>query len=114
MCWRNVIATGSLETGPVHDAFENSTRSASGSENAPLVRWPGSLTDSVASPAVEITLAVVDAVYSRSTPGWKAPKLAGAPSVSDSVAGTVPPTPPIAHELSGQVAIVCSPAAAST
>ena len=54
----------------------------------------GSLTVSVASPALEITLAVVVAVYSRATPGVNAPKLAGAPDVSDSVAGTVPPTPP--------------------
>ena len=39
-------------------------------------------------------MAVVDAVYSRSTPGVNAPNVAGAPSVSDSVAGTVPPTVP--------------------
>src|SRR4051794_5688212 len=103
MCWRNVIATASLDTGPVHDAFENSTRRASGSENAPLVRWPGSETVSAASPAVDVTVAVVEAVYSLSAPGLKAPKLACAPRVSESVAGTVPPTPPMAHELSGQV-----------
>ena len=41
--------------------------SAVGSENEPLTRWPGavplaSATDSFASPAVEITLAVVLAV----------------------------------------------------
>jgi hypothetical protein len=72
--------------------LENSTRRGSASENAPLVRRPGSLTDSVASPALEITLAVVEAVYSRATPGVKAPNEAGAPSVSDSVAGTTPPT----------------------
>ena len=42
--------------------LESSIRSGSGSENAPLVRWPGSLTDSVASAAVEMTVAVVDAV----------------------------------------------------
>ena len=54
----------------------------------------GSVADSVASPAVEITLAVVLALYVRATPGVNAPKLAGAPSVSDSVAGTVPPTSP--------------------
>ena len=29
-----------------------------------------------------------------STPGWKGPKLAAGPSVSESVAGTVPPTLP--------------------
>ena len=54
----------------------------------------GSATVSVASPAVEITLAVVDALYSRATPGVNAPKVAGAPSASDRVAGTEPPTPP--------------------
>ena len=56
------MSTASLETGAVHADFENATRSGSTSENAPLVRWPGSLTDSAASPAVEMTLAVVDAV----------------------------------------------------
>jgi hypothetical protein len=53
----------------------------------------GSATVSAASAAVDVTVAIVDAVYSRATPGTKAPKLAGAPSVTDSVAGTVPPTP---------------------
>ena len=57
----NVMSTLSLETGAVHADFENETRSGSASENAPLVRCPGSDTDSVASPAVEMTLAVVDA-----------------------------------------------------
>src|SRR3954447_11650601 len=112
MCWRNVMVTGSLETGAVQPALLISTGERSGSENAPLVRWPGSETPRAASPAVEITLAVVAAVYSRSTPGVNAPNDAGAPRVSESVAGTVPPTPPIAHELTGQVATVCAPAAA--
>src|SRR4051794_25257823 len=62
MCWRNVIATAALETGPVHAAGAISTRSASGSANAPFIRCPGSLTDSIASPAVETTLAAVAAV----------------------------------------------------
>ena len=71
-----------------------------GSENAPLTRWPGavldgSLTASAASPAVEVTLAVPWAMYSRATPGVNAPKLGTVPSVSDSVAGTVPPTVPV-------------------
>ena len=40
-------------------------------------------------------MAVVDAVYSvRPCPGVNVPNVAGAPSVSESVAGTVPPTPP--------------------
>src|SRR5215813_10382815 len=69
-----------------------STRSASGSENEPFVRWPGSLTESAALPAVEITFAVVDAVYSLSSPGVNAPNDAAGPKDSDSVAGTVPPT----------------------
>ena len=50
----------------------------------------GSETLSVASPALEITFAVVEAVYSRSTPAVNAPNVAGGPSVSESVAGTVP------------------------
>src|SRR3954468_15926770 len=95
MCWRNVIVTGSLDTGAVHALLENSTRSASGNENDPFVRWPGSETLSAASPAVEITFAGVVAVYSFATPGVKAPNVAGAPSDSESVAGTVPPTPPV-------------------
>ena len=60
--------------------------------NAPLARWPGSDTLSAASPAVLVTVAVLVAVYSCSTPGVKAPKLALAPSCRLSVAGTVPPT----------------------
>src|SRR4051812_46289866 len=114
MCWRNVIVTGSSDTGFVHVALESSTRSGSGSENAPLVRWPGSETLSVASPAVEVTVAVVEAVYSLSAPGVNGPKLAGEPYVSESVAGTVPPTPPMAQALTGHVATVCAPAVAST
>ena len=39
-----------------------------------------------------MTVAVVDAVYVFSRPGTSAPKLGFAPSVSDSVAGTVAPT----------------------
>jgi hypothetical protein len=39
-----------------------------------------------------MTVAVVEAVYSLATPGVNAPKVAGAPSVSDNVAGTLPPT----------------------
>src|SRR4051794_19241448 len=92
MCWRNVIVEAALDTGALHAFGAISTRSASGSENAPLVRWPGSETDSAALAAVEMTLAVVLALYSFSTPGANAPNDAAAPSVSESVAGTVPPT----------------------
>src|SRR4051812_24034964 len=113
------METGSLETGPpyvnrvvgadepptsasalpVLAGLAAMTRRACGSENAPFTRWPvavedGSATLSVASPAVEMTLAVVLAVYVLATPGVKAPKAAGVPSDSDSVAGTVPPAPP--------------------
>ena len=74
MCCRNVIATDALETGPIHDAGTISTRNGCGNENVPFIRCPGSETVSEASPAVEMTLAVVDAVYSRSTPAANAPK----------------------------------------
>src|SRR5689334_4118171 len=85
------MPTLSLEVGPVQVDLANSTRSGSASANAPLVMWPGSLEDSVASPAVEMIAAVVEAVYSLARPGVNAPKLAGAPRTSESVAGTVPP-----------------------
>jgi hypothetical protein len=62
MCCLNVIVTLSLDTGAAQADFENSTPSADGSENAPFVRCPGSDTVSVASPAVEMTLASVVAV----------------------------------------------------
>src|SRR3954447_9253915 len=94
MCWRNVIVTGSLDTGAVHDALENSTRSGSDNANDPFVSTPGSLTVSAASPAVLTTLAPVVATYSLSSPGVNGPNDAGAPSVSDNVAGTEPPTVP--------------------
>src|SRR5690349_22825467 len=48
----------------------------------------------VASPAVEITLAVVEAVYVLPTPGVNGPNVAGVPRLSASVAGTVPPASP--------------------
>src|SRR5262245_49055219 len=99
MCWRNVIVELPLDTGPVHADGAISTRSASGSENAPLARCPGSLTLSVASAAVLVMAAVVCAVYSLSTPGVNAPKVAGAARLSDSVAGTVPAT----------LAVACTP-----
>src|SRR3954468_11673023 len=99
------MVTPSFATGALQLALLSSTRSGSGSENAPLVRWPGSDTVSAASPAVEITLAVVDAAYSLATPGVNAPNEAGAPSVSESVAGTVPPTSPLRHVPTSTVAV---------
>src|SRR3954462_10543901 len=94
MCWLNPIATAACETGAAHEEGVMVTDSGSGNENAPFVRWPGSLTLSAASPAVDTTSAVVDAVYVFSTPGVNAPNDAADPRVNESVAGTVPPTSP--------------------
>src|SRR4051794_31593061 len=94
------MVTGAFDTGCDHEAGLISTRSAAGSANVPLVRCPGSLTVRAASPAVDTTFAVVDAVYSRVTPGVNAPNEAAGPSVSASVAGTVPATPPPAARAS--------------
>src|SRR3954451_16763885 len=80
-----------LETGAFQVLGVIATRSGCGRLNVPFIRRPGSETDSVASPAVEITFAVELAVYSLATPAVNAPKLAGAPSARRSVAGTVPP-----------------------
>src|SRR3954470_4302573 len=98
MCCLKGIATGALDTGALHADFENAICSGSLSVNAPLDSLPPS-TLNVASPAVEGTFAVVLVAYVRSTPGVKAPKDGMAPSVSESVAGTVPPT--------GVVTLVC-------
>src|SRR4051812_9266341 len=94
MCWRNVIVTPALDTGPAQEAGAISTRSACGSVNVPFVRCPGSETPNVASPAVETTFAVVCVVYSWSRPGVNAPNEGEAPSATASVAGTVPPALP--------------------
>ena len=58
----NVMPTVSLLVGAVQADLPNSTRNGSASENAPLVRRPGSDTDSAASPAVLVTVALVVAV----------------------------------------------------
>ena len=56
---------------------------------------PGSATLNAASPAVLVTVAVVVGGVARArAPGTKGAKVAGPPSVSASVAGTVPPTSP--------------------
>src|SRR3954469_15781893 len=70
--------------------------SACGSANVPLTSLPGllglgSATERAASPAVEMTLAVDEAMYSPATPGTKDPSWAAVPRLSASVAGTVPP-----------------------
>src|SRR3954447_7163570 len=115
--WLKPSVTASLDVGPFHvsrfsgeaeeptllnavpvlAALRARACSGCGSTKLPLTRWPvptedGSATLSSASPAVEMTFAVVEAVYVLVTPGVNAPKLPGVPSVSDSVAGTVPPT----------------------
>src|SRR4051794_12979378 len=82
---------------PVLAALRARACSGCGSTNVPLTRWPvptedGSATLKSASPAVESTVALVDARYVFVMPGVNAPNEAGAPSVSDSVAGTLPPT----------------------
>ena len=81
---------------PVFAALRARACSGCGRANAPLTRWPvlfelGSATLRSASPADEITLAVVDASYVWPTPGVNGANIAAGPSDSDSVAGTVPP-----------------------
>jgi hypothetical protein len=56
-----LTATLSLLVGPVQADLAKETCSGSGSANVPFIRWPGSLTLSAASPADEVTVAVVDA-----------------------------------------------------
>src|SRR5215208_6426060 len=92
MACRKVIVELPLDTGPDHAFGAISTRSGCGNENAPFIRRPGSDTVNAASPAVEVTVAAVVAVYSRATPGVNAGNVAAPPIVSPSVAGTVPPT----------------------
>src|SRR3954462_13233507 len=70
--------------------------SGCGSANAPLTSLPGllelgSATERAASPAVEMTLAVLEARDSPATPGTNEPSCGAAPRDSESVAGTVPP-----------------------
>src|SRR3954447_12833788 len=106
ICWLNCSATESLETGPLYvsrfsgealdptllyavpvlAALRARACSACGSENAPLTRWPvavglGSATLSVASAAVETTLAVVADSYVFAMPGVNGANVAGAPIV---------------------------------
>jgi hypothetical protein len=61
-CCLKLIVTGSFETGPVHDDFEKATSSDDASEKAPFVSRPGSEPLYVASPALDTTVADVDAV----------------------------------------------------
>ena len=85
---RKVIAAAAFETGRVHEAGLSSTRSGCRQRERAVHQVAGvGRTVSAASPAVEITFAVVVAVYSRATPGVNAPNDAAGPSVSASVAG---------------------------
>src|SRR6476661_7141485 len=102
MCCLKPIVTGSLDTGALHADFDSAICSGSSSVNAPLDNRPPS-TLSAASPAVEFTLALVEASYVRSAPGTNAPKEAAAPSVSDSVGGTDPPTVPLVEVANGSL-----------
>src|SRR3954469_72707 len=93
----NVIGTDSPAVGAVHVLMTPRPCSGEARANAPLTSRPvlvalGSATDSFASPALEVTVAVVPAVYSSATPGAKAPNWTGVPIVSASVGGTVPLT----------------------
>ena len=62
MCCLNDSGTAALETGADHVFGAQSTTSGDGSVKVPLVRWSGPENDSAASPAVDVTVAVVDAV----------------------------------------------------
>src|SRR4051812_28646962 len=82
----NVTGTDSLEVGAIQVLIVPRPCSGWVRANAPLTSLPvlaalGSATLSVASPAVEMTVAVVDAVYSLARPGVNAPNCAGVPIV---------------------------------
>src|SRR3954465_4062076 len=94
MCGLNPTPTGAVDTGADQGLFEKVTCSGSDSVNAPLVSRPGSLTLRVASPAVEITVALVWAGEGAALPRPNAANVGGVPRVSESVAGTDPPTLP--------------------
>src|SRR4051812_40711768 len=94
MCCLKPMVTASLDVGPLQLDLLNATCSGSARLNVPLVSVPPSVV-SAASPAVEMTFAVVDASYVRSTPGVNAPNAAGVPSVRARVAGTEPPASPV-------------------
>src|SRR3954451_3136943 len=93
MCCLKPIVTASLDTGADQLDLLNAICSGSAGVNAPVVRLPPSPVSS-APPAVLLKLALVDPAYVRSPPGTNAPNDAGVPSVSESVAGTFPPTVP--------------------
>ncbi len=91
IAWVKRIANASLETGPVQADLSGATATGCASVYVPSASRADE-TDSAASPAVEVTEALVDAVQAFATPAVNAPNEAGGPSVSESVAGTVPLT----------------------
>ena len=92
IAWAKDRVETPFEIGPVQVLGAIVTCNGLASSNVPFARRPGSLTVSVASPAVLVTVAVVLALYSRAIPGTNAPNVGGDPSVNASVAGTAPPT----------------------
>src|SRR3954452_18157954 len=104
----NGTVTTSLDTGADHVFTIPSPPSGDASENAPLTSLPvpvGSATVNVASPAVEMTVAVVEAGYAFPSPGVNAPNAGALPSTTDSVAGTVAPTSPATGNSVGPAAV---------
>ena len=78
MCCLNVIAEVALVTGWFHVLGAMATeRVPPRQRERDVGQGPGSLTASVASPAVLTTVAVVLALYAFATPGLNAPKAAG-------------------------------------
>src|SRR4051812_50158646 len=93
MACRNTIENASLLTGPLQLVFSGVTTTGRASRNAPLASVACD-TLNAASPAVDVTGAVVDAGYSFSTPGVNGPNDAGGPTVRASGGGPGPPAPP--------------------
>src|SRR3954451_17256497 len=91
MARRDPIEDAALLTRTLPRGICGGTPTGRASRNAPLASVACD-TLNAASPAVDVTVAVVDAVYSFSTPGVNGPNDAGGPTVRASVGGTVPPT----------------------
>src|SRR5262249_8809897 len=92
--WWKPIDTWSCDTGASQTDLEKSTENGCAIVYAPLVRWFGPDTDSVASPPVESTSAVTEASEVLATPGATEPNAADRPPDGASVAGPVPPAVP--------------------
>ena len=99
MACLNVTGTDSLEVGALQVLTTPRPCSGCGRENVPLTRWPGGERARVGDAQGRVT-GGRDHVGRRSRPRYvlgdarreRRRTCAGAPSVSDSVAGTVPPT----------------------